>query len=330
MSTRQTALVTGGGGFLGSAIVRMLVENGTAVRTFSRSTYAELEHLGVKQIQGDISRLESVLPACEGVDVVFHTAAKPGVGGAYETYYATNVLGTQNILQACRQCKVARLIHTSSPSVIFDGGDMEGVDESVPYPATYHAHYPKTKAIAEKMVLEASAQGLPTIILRPHLIWGPGDNHLVPGIISRASRLRRIGAGANTVDTIYIDNAAKAHLLADQVLQRNPALSGKVYFISQDAPVRVWDMVDMILAAAGKPPVGKTISPKLAIFIGWVFEKLYHLLRIEEDPPMTRFMARELSTSHWFDISAAKRDLGYSPDIGLEEGLKRLAVWLGH
>ncbi|MBR9981795.1 MAG: NAD-dependent epimerase/dehydratase family protein [Desulfatitalea sp.] len=328
MTTQRTLLVTGGGGFLGGAIVRQLVGNAERVRSFSRGRYPDLEALGVEQVQGDLADADAVKRACEGVEAVFHVAAKPGVWGPYETYHQANVTGTQNVIDACRQCGVRRLIHTSSPSVVFDGRDMEGVDESVPYPDHYEAHYPRTKALAEQAVLAAARQGLPAVALRPHLIWGPGDNHLAPRLLARARRLRRVGDGTNKVDTIYIDNAAHAHVLAEARLRENPALSGRVYFISQDHPIPLWDMVDHILAAGGLPPVRKTISPTMATFAGAAFETIYKLLGIRTEPPMTRFVAGELATAHWFNIAAAKRDLGYTPLVSTEEGLRRLTDWL--
>ena len=163
------------------------------------------------------------------------------------------------------------------------------------------------------------------MILRPHLIWGPGDPHLAPRILARARRLRRVGDGTNKVDTIYIDNAAHAHVLAMEKLMQNPGLSGRIYFISQDDPVFLWEMIDRILAAGGKPPVGKTISPKAAYAAGAVLETVFKLLKISREPPMTRFVAKELASSHWFDITAAKKDLGYAPKVSTEEGLRRLA-----
>jgi nucleoside-diphosphate-sugar epimerase len=223
---------------------------------------------------------------------------------------------------------VQRLIYTSSPSVVFDGKDMQGVDESVPYPATFHAHYPHTKALAEQSVMDAARSGLPAVALRPHLIWGPGDNHLVPRILSRAGKLRMVGDGKNLVDTIYIDNAAHAHLLAEASLKTNPAISGRTYFISQDSPIGLWEMIDHILDAGGKPPVQKSISPTAAYFAGTLCEGFFKLFQIKREPPMTRFVARELATSHWFNISAAKRDLGYEPKVSTDEGLQRLADWI--
>jgi nucleoside-diphosphate-sugar epimerase len=324
----KKVLVTGGGGFLGGAIVRQLVERGDRVVSFSRRFYSELSAMGVEQIQGDISDATAVDQACREVDLVFHVAAKPGVWGDYVTYYRTNVIGTQNVIAACKQHNVSQLVYTSSPSVVFDGDDMEGVDESVPYPEKYHAHYPKTKAMAEQSVIAAGDEGLRTIILRPHLIWGPRDNHLVPRIIERANRLVKVGDGRNLVDTIYIDNAAAAHIQAADRLEQNHHLSGRVYFISQDDPVPLWEMVNNILKRAGLAPVQRSISRNSAWLIGAVLEIFYKMFKISGEPRMTRFLADELSTAHWFDISAAKKDLGYKPKISMEEGLTKLEKWL--
>lgn len=321
-------LVTGGGGFLGKAIVKRLLAKGNRVRSFSRQHYPELHAMGVDQFQGDLSDQAAVDAACQGVGTIYHVAAKPGVWGPYSHYYRANVLGTENIIRISESRKIEALIYTSSPSVIFDGNDMEGVDESIPYPREYHAHYPKTKAMAEKKVIEAARNGLPAIILRPHLIWGPGDNHLVPRILKRAKKLRRIGNRRNLVDTIYIDNAAEAHTLAEKRLMENPSLSGNIYFISQDAPIPLWEMVDLILESGGQPPVKKTISPRIAYIAGALMEFFYKLLRLSGEPMMTRFVANELATAHWFDIRAAKRDLGYAPKVSTEQGLARLAEWI--
>ena len=326
--SQHPVLVTGGGGFLGGALVRMLVERGQRVRSFSRSRYSALEAMGVDQILGDLTDGDALQHACEGVDLVFHVAAMAGVWGPYKAYYKTNVVGTRNVIRACRTQGIGRLVYTSSPSVVFNGRDMAGVDESVPYPTDYPTHYPRTKAAAEKMVRDAADDAFRTIALRPHLIWGPGDNHLVPRIIRRARRLRQVGPGHNQVDTIYVDNAAHAHILAAEMLAARPDLSGRVYFISQDAPVRLWDMVNAILAAADLPPVKRTISVRAAHGIGAMLEWIYRIGRLPGEPPMTRFVAEELSTSHWFNIRAAREDLGYRPIVSTEEGLRRLRTWL--
>jgi nucleoside-diphosphate-sugar epimerase len=324
----ECILVTGGGGFLGKAICRRLAADGHRVRSFSRRRHAALEALGVSQHCGDLADAEAVAEACRGASMVFHAAAKAGVWGPWKAYYRTNVTGTQNVLAACRQHGVDRLVYTSSPSVVFNGSDMEGVDESVPYPERYLAHYPATKAQAERRVLAAVREGLRAIILRPHLIWGPEDNHLVPRILQRADRLATIGDGRNRVDTVYIDNAADAHLLAADALRRRPDLSGHVYFISQDDPIPLWDMVNAILAAGGKPPLRRNIGVRTAKLAGALLESAYRWLPVKGEPPMTRFVAEELATAHWFDISAARRDLGYAPRVSTAEGLQRLSEWL--
>ncbi len=324
----KNILVTGGGGFLGGAIVKRLVKQGAPVASFSRNKHAVLTSLNVPQIQGDISDPGAVEQAVRGKDVVFHVAAKPGVWGTYREFYLPNVAGAQNVIAACLKHGVSRLVYTSSPSVVFDGSDMQGVDETAPYPRRFHSHYPQTKALAEQAVVQASGTDLKTIILRPHLIWGPGDNHLVPRIIARASQLRQVGDGQNKTDTIYIDNAADAHILAAEKLAANAALSGHIYFISQGEPILLWEMINAILNAADLPPVQKTISHRNAWMIGAFLESVYKLFKISKEPRMTRFVANELATSHWFDISAARNDFGYTPKVSTQEGLERLAAWL--
>jgi nucleoside-diphosphate-sugar epimerase len=324
------ALVTGGGGFLGNAIVRLLAARGDAVRSFSRSAYPGLAHLGVEQVRGDLGDREALIRAATGCDMVFHVAARAGIWGSYAAFHQANVTGTEHVLAACRHHGIGRLVYTGSPSVVFDGRDVEGGDESLPYPEHYEAHYPRTKALAEQLVLAANSPSLATVSLRPHLIWGPGDNHLVPRLVARAraGKLRRVGNAQCLVDTVYVDNAARAHLLAADCLEYGGAVAGKAYFISNGEPLPLWEMVNRILAAAGLPPVTASISPTAALAVGTVCEFLWNALRLAGEPPMTRFVARELATAHWFDISAARRDLGYVPEISIDEGLKRLAEWL--
>ncbi|MDA2927282.1 NAD-dependent epimerase/dehydratase family protein [Acidobacteria bacterium AH-259-G07] len=324
------ALVTGGGGFLGGAVVRCLLEQGSSVGSFSRGSYPALEALGVEVFRGDLADAQAVAKACRDREIVFHVAAKAGIWGHYDEYYRVNVIGTKNVIAACRSLGIPRLVYTSSPSVVFDGGDMEGVDESVPYPHDYKAAYPTTKATAERMILAANDAHLATIALRPHLIWGPGDTHLVPGILAlgRKGRLRKIGKIPRMVDVTYVDDAAEAHILAAHRLWPGSPISGRAFFISQGQPVALWDFVNRILQAAELPPATHTISPRAAYAAGWLCEILYKTLRLRAQPPMTRFLAEELATAHWFDITAARQDLGYEPKIGMEEGLRRLKVWL--
>jgi nucleoside-diphosphate-sugar epimerase len=324
------ALVTGGGGFLGGVIVRMLRQQGHQVASFSRGDYPALKSLGVEQFRGEVEDRAAVEAAATGCDVIFHVAAKAGIWGDFKEYYQANVTGTENVLAACRVLGINRLVYTGSPSVVFDGQDVEGGDESLPYPASYVAHYPQTKASAERLVLAANSPSLATVALRPHLIWGPGDNHLVPRIIAkgRAGKLRRIGQRPCLVDTVYVDNAARAHLLAAERLVPGSAVAGKAYFISNGEPLPLWDMVNRILAAADLPPVTRTISPQLAYAAGLLCETVWRALPLAGEPPMTRFIAKELATAHWFNIDAARRDLGYLPEVSVDEGLKRLEKWL--
>jgi len=320
------ALVTGGGGFLGQGIVRGLLKRGATVRSFSRQEHPALRDLKVEQRQGDLTDAAAISSAVHGCDVVFHVAAKAGIWGDYEDYFKANVIGTQNVIAACRQQGVRKLIYTSSPSVVFDGRDMEGVDESAPYPARFEAHYPKTKALAEQLVRAANDAQLATVSLRPHLIWGPGDNHLLPRLVARAQagQLRRIGSRPNLIDTIYVDNAADVHLLAADRLSPGSPIAGKVYFISQGEPVPMWEMVNRLLAAAGAPPVTRSVPTWLALSLAFGFETAHRLTKNPHEPRLTRFVVREMSTAHWFDLSAARRDLGYSPAVSLTEGLRRL------
>jgi nucleoside-diphosphate-sugar epimerase len=323
------ALVTGGGGFLGKAIVKRLLAKGFTVRSFSRKAYPELKALGVEQISGEISDPGAVLSACRDCDIVFHVAARPGIWGDYQEYYRINFVGTENVIGACRKLKIPRLVYTSSPSVVFDGRDCEGLDESMPYPAHYETAYPETKALAEKAVLAANSPEFMTVSLRPHLIWGPEDNHLVPRIVQRAKAgvLRFVGDGKNRVDTIYIDNAADAHMCAAEHLQPGAPCLGKPYFITQNDPRTIADFLNGVLKAAGLPPETRTVPATLAYAAGWAMETFYSWTGKQDEPRMTRFLARELSTHHWFNVQAATRDLGFTPTISIDEGFQRLTDW---
>jgi nucleoside-diphosphate-sugar epimerase len=326
--TPEKVLVTGGGGFLGQAIADRLVARGDHVRSLARNFYPELETMGVDQIQGDISDSETVAGACRGRTIVYHVAAKPPPWGRYADYHQTNVLGTQNIIEACLDQDQARLIYTSTPSVVHNGRDIEGADESMPYPQNFSTHYAKTKAIAEQLVVKASRNELKTIILRPHKIWGPGDNQILTRLVARAKKLKQIGDGKNLIDVTYIDDAADAHILAAGKLQENPDLSGNIYFISQGEPVLAWYMINEFLKAAGCSPVKKSVPFRVAWITGAVLELIYKIFHLSQEPYITRFLAETASQSNWFKIDAAARDLGYAPQISTEEGLRRLEKWL--
>ena len=284
---------------------------------------------GVETIRGDLADGSTVARAVEGCDVVFHVAAKAGVWGSFASYHRPNVVGTANVIAACRGNGVGRLVFTSSPSVVHGGGDLEGVDESAPYPARHAAPYPATKAEAERLILKANGTGLATVALRPHLIWGPGDNHLIPRIVARAKagKLRRIGRRPVLVDSTYIDDAATAHLLAADRLAEGSPIAGKAYFVSQGEPWPLWDLVNGLLAAMGERPVTRSVPEGVAVLAGLVLETTHRLFRREGEPMMTRFLAHQLATAHWFAIDAARRDLGYRPSVTIAEGLARLTVW---
>lgn len=325
------ALVTGGGGFLGRYIVEQLVARGDCVRSLQRNAYPELTQLGVEQIRGDIRDPQPVRHACEGVEAVFHVAAVAGIWGPWKHYYEINTLGTQHVIDACRAQRVKRLVFCSSPSVTFAAHDQTNVNASAPYAERWLCHYPHTKALAEQMVLAANdARGLLTCALRPHLIWGPRDQHLIPRLIERArsGQLRRVGEGRNLIDTVYVENAAAAHLFACDALVPGSPVCGKAYFISQGEPVNCWQWINEVLALAGLPPVEKSISARAAWSIGAMMELACTILRKTSEPPMTRFLAAQLSTSHYFDITAARRDFGYAPRISMAEGMQRLGAEL--
>ena len=238
--------------------------------------------------------------------------------------------GTQNVIEACRKKGVGRLVYTSSSSVVFDGSDLDGIDESYPYPEKHGSSYAATKAMAERLVIEANSDALKTISLRPHLVWGPYDAHIIPGILKRASsgRLRRIGDQEHFIDTTYIDNMVDALLLAMDALESNPEAAGRNFFITNGEPARVWDFVNSIIQIAGHEPVQKQIPEKVAMFAAGLAEWFHGVFKSNTEPFMTRFAIKELCTNHWFDIKSAREILGYEPEISYAEGFKRLKEYL--
>ncbi|MBB1381885.1 NAD-dependent epimerase/dehydratase family protein [Shewanella sp. SR41-2] len=318
--------VTGAGGFLGLAICQRLLAVGIQVVGFARGDYPRLVELGVDMRQGDISNYDSVKQAMQGCDLVFHVASKAGVWGSKQSYYSPNVDGANNIINACKALHIQRLVYTSTPSVTFAGRDENGINESAPYAETYLNYYGESKAIAEQHVLAANSAQLHTTALRPHLIWGPNDPHLVPRVIerARAGRLKLVGHEDKLVDTIYVDNAAYAHVLAALDLVTNAKCAGKAYFLSNDQPITMADMLNRILACVDLQPVTKRVPAGVAYSAGVVLETVYGLLNKSQEPIMTRFVARQLSTSHYFDISAAKQDLGYQPLVSIDQGMQKL------
>ncbi|NTV12516.1 MAG: NAD-dependent epimerase/dehydratase family protein [Desulfobulbaceae bacterium] len=326
----KKAAVTGGGGFIGSNLVRQLLARGVETLVIGRGPYPELRQAGALVARGDIRDLGFLSQAFSGCDTVFHVAAKAGIWGSREEYFAINLTGTENVLAACRQNQVANLIHTSTPSVVFAGQDLAGDDESLPYAEKFLCHYAASKVAAERAVLAANAPELATVALRPHLVWGPGDTNLIPRLVARGRQglLKRVGAGRNLVDISYIDNVVDAHLLAAENLAGLGTAAGKPYFISQGEPVNLWGWINEFFSLVGVPPVRKALSFRQARLAGVIMEAVYGLLRLPNEPLMTRFLAEQLAHSHWFSIAAARRDLAYQPRVSIAEGLQRTAAWL--
>jgi nucleoside-diphosphate-sugar epimerase len=319
-------MVTGGGGFLGSKIVSMLIVEGCSVRSFSRNEYPELKALGVVCHKGDLADRQAVSDALRDTDVVFHVAAKAGIWGDYSEYYASNVTGTRNVIEACLRNGVAKLVYTSTPSVAFGGRDVRNANEEEPLPKKYLAPYLTTKAAAERLVTQANCSTLATVTLRPHLIWGPGDTQLFPRIAKRrlANRLMLVGSGDNLVDSTFVDNAARAHLDAAKRLKSGSPVAGRAYFISQGDPRPVRFLINALLDAAGLPPVKRSIPLPVAYVLACFLEAGYRTFHVANEPPVTRLSVLEMGRDHYFDISAARRDLGYHPAVSMEEGLERM------
>jgi nucleoside-diphosphate-sugar epimerase len=326
----KRAAVTGGGGFIGSHLVRQLLARGVETVVIGRHAYPELEKLGGIPAVGDIRDRAFLEQALAGSDTVFHVAAKAGIWGSRKEYFGINLTGTENVIAACRKNTAPRLVYTSTPSVVSSEGDIAGGDESLPYPETFLCHYAASKAAAEKALLAANSKKLATVALRPHLVWGPGDTNLIPRLVTRGRKgsLKLVGEGCNLVDISYIDNVVDAHLLAAENLAGEGTAAGKPYFISQGQPVILWGWIDEFFGLVGVPPVTKAVSYEKARKAGAFLEKLYSLLGIAREPLMTRFLAGQLAHSHWFSIAAARCDLGYEPKITTDEGLKRTADWV--
>lgn len=326
-------LVTGGGGFLGQALCRGLVERGHAVSSFNRGHYPVLDALGVRQLQGDLADGAAVARALEGADAVFHNAAKAGAWGSYQGYFDANVIGTRNVIAACRAHGIGRLVYTSTPSVTHRATHpvAGGTAETVPYGEDLKAPYAATKLVAECEVLAANDAALATVALRPRLIWGPGDAQILPRLVARArvGKLRIVGDGRNLVDTTYIDNAAQAHFDAFEHLRPGADCAGKAYFISNGEPRPMERIINDLLRAAGAPEVHRRIPFRVTYALGAAMETLWPLLRIDSEPPMTRFLAEQLVTTHWYSMEPARRDFGYRPRVPVDEGLDRLRRSLG-
>ena len=316
-------LITGGNGFLGRNIFKKLLGKGHELYSFSRSDHPFYKEQGITWFQGDICDFETLKKAVSGMNVVFHTASKVSPWGRWEDFYSINVMGTKNVIKACQQEGIKKLIYTSSPSVVFGNNDLKGADESTPYPKKFIANYGKSKAMAEESILNSHGKkDLATVALRPHLIFGEEDPHLIPRLLKK--KLFQVGDGDNMVDVIYVENAADAHILAMEKLSIASPIGGKAYFLGQEKPIPLWDFIGAILKGVGRDPIKKKISLKFAYNLGLMFEKIYQTLGIyKKEPPITRFVALQLGKHHYFDHTNAEKDLGYHPQVNLKNAIER-------
>lgn len=331
--------ITGASGFIGGKLAERLLAGGRPVRVLARRPLPELEKLGAEVIPGDLDNTAALHRGCAGAGTVFHVAGRVGVWGPAADFFRVNVEGTRNVLAACRTAGVPRLVYTSSPSVVYHGGDLSGVDESAPLCTSAPCAYPTSKAAAERLVREAHSRELATVSLRPHLVWGPGDRNVVPRVLAlaKAGRLRIIGSGRNRVDVTHIANVVDAHLLAESALQTcnligykgsdRPSAGGQAYFITNGEPVMLWDWINELLRGVGRPEIKEHVPLPVAYAAGGLLEALWRLLPLKGEPPMTRFVAKEMATDHWFDLTAARRDLGYAPRVTMAAGTAEL---IGH
>ena len=326
----KNVLVTGGGGFVGTAIVKLLLEKGCSVSVAGRNLYSHITDFGVKCFVGDISDKAFTDRICRGIDTVFHTAAKAGIWGEWSEYKKTNVYGTENVIESCLKNDVEKLIYTSTPSVVFNRNDVVEGNESLPYATEFLCNYAKSKVLAEKLVLRCNPRQLKTCAIRPHLIWGPGDPHLIPRLIERGKQksLKIIGNGDNLVDITFIENVANAHILAALSMDRTENTCGNAYFIGQEKPVNLWNWINQLFVELKIPPVTQKVPFKIGYFAGSLLERMHTMVRSGKEPKMTRFLAYQLSHSHFFSHANAKKDFGYEPVVSLIEGQERLIRWI--
>ncbi len=318
-------LVTGGGGFLGSYICRQLSELGYEVIAFQRTPAKQLESMGVLSVSGDITDPKSLFAASQGCDAIIHTAGKAGIWGDPAEFRRINITGTANVIEACRKNTIPILVHTSSPSIVHSGGDIGGVDESLPITENITAPYPASKAVAERAVISANSSGLKTVALRPHLIWGPGDPHILPRLVAKVKNGTLALPGPDkVVDTIYVENAALAHVKALGELSAAARCAGKAYFVTNNEPMPQGEIIKKLLAAIGIEVRIRAVPVVLAKTAGVICEMTWSVFGFKSEPPVTRFSVEQLATAHWFNTSAAKRDFDYEPTISINEGLQRL------
>ncbi len=316
-------LVTGASGLLGGAVAAEIARRGHDVTTFQRRPSGVP---GVTDVLGSVTEPRDVERAVEGHDAVVHLAAKVSLAGDPADFALVNVGGTHALLRASKSAGVSRFVFVSSPSVAHTGTSITGDDASPADPAHARGEYARTKAEAELLALAADDERMPVVAVRPHLVWGPGDTQLVARIVDRArsGRLPLLGHGAALIDSIYLDNAATGIAAA---LERAPEVHGNAYVLTNGEPRPVAELLAGICRAAGVTPPEWRVPAGLARAAGGAVEAAWRIAPGEDEPPMTRFLAEQLSTAHWFDQRRTRADLQWQPEISLDEGLRRLARW---
>ena len=318
-------LVTGAGSLLARRTAEALLARGDEVVCMQRHRAA----IDVQQVLGDVRDVERVTFAAAGCDAIIHAAAKVGVVGRWEEYRGINVDGTANIINAAVTHGIARVVHVSTPSVAHVGDAIVGGGADPATTGRRGAWYPESKAIAEQLALGAASADLGVVAIRPHLVWGPGDTQLVGRIVerARAGRLALVGGGAALIDTTYIDGAADALLAALDAVHPSERCSGRAYVVANGEPRPIRELVLGICAAAGVEVTPREVPRSVATFAGSLVESVWRLRRTQTEPPLTRFLAEQLGTAHWFDPRPVRDDLGWTPRVSIDEGLRRLAAF---
>jgi len=314
-------LVTGATSMIGAELARSLLTRGDELTVLQRRPSG----LPCREVLGDITDSRAVADAVAGQDAVVHLAAKVHVVGPARDFERVNVDGTRTVVEAAtRALSVDRLVHVSTPSVAHAGSALVGAGAGSADPRRARGQYARTKAVAELIALGADDDDLAVLVIRPHLVWGPGDSQLVGRIIERArtGRLALVGSGAALIDSTYVDNAVAALVRA---LECAPVAHGEALVVSNGEPRTVAELLAGICAAAGVPGPRRHVPRSLAWTAGALAEAVWSTFRVEGDPPMTRFLANQLSTAHWFDQRRTREVLGWEPAISLDEGLQRLA-----
>jgi nucleoside-diphosphate-sugar epimerase len=321
-------LVTGAGSALMGGVAATLARRGDDVVCLQRRAVGFPDDVRIAQVHGDLRDLDAVLTAAEGCDAIVHGGARVGVVGSWSDFHSVNVEGTLHVIHAARLGGVGRLVHVSTPSVAHVGHSLVGIGAEEAVTGRHGAFYAESKALAERVALDANSDTLAVVAIRPHLVWGPGDTQLVGRIVERATagRLMMVGSGSALVDTTYLDNAVSAHVAALDALHAGAPCAGHAYVVANGEPRTVHELVEGICLAAGVPFAPRHVPARVARGVGSIVERVWPRFRAGE-PPITRFVAEQLGTAHWFDPRPARDDLGWEPSVSLDEGFARLAAW---